>query len=200
MRRDRHHSVEGRLKVLKQAQMLFAVAGSFAALGEMERKCVAGVLGPREREAFDVDWAWFGSMFGTGVFKNRIKDNHVALSKALDAIPASGPVSRQHYEQFAMHFQSAFDDGGRRAGIAPASRLLAMKRPDYFVCYDTANRKGLSEHFGFAMSTLSWGTYWDDLIEPLLYSEWWRAPRPSGQEGEVWDGRAAFLDAIYYAP
>lgn len=200
VRDDRHHSVEGRLDVLSSARVLLNNASSFSSLTEMERKCVAGILGPRERELFDVDWAWFGSMFATGVFKNRIKTNDSALSAALDAIPLSGEVSKANYDTFVRHFQSAFADGGRKAGIAPASRLLAMKRPDYFVCLDTPNRDGLSQHFGVSRSAITLETYWDYIIEPMLYSAWWLAPRPSGQDGEIWDGRAAFLDAIYYAP
>lgn len=197
---DQHHSVEGRLAVLAGARDLLGNGAAFSTLTEIERKSVAGILGPRERKAFKFDWAWFGSMFATGVFKNRIKENHPAISSALDAIPIFGPVSRENYATFVNRFKSAFSADGRKAGIAPASRLLAMKRPDYFVCYDSPNREGLTQHFGVAKSAITFDTYWEYLIEPMLYSAWWLAPRPIGQEGEIWDGRAAFLDAIYYKP
>jgi HKD family nuclease len=200
VRADRHHSVEGRLSVLRGASDLLANGAAFSSLTEIDRKSVAGILGTRERAAADFDWAWFGSMFGTGVFKNRIKENHPAISSALDAIPLHGPVSKANYETFIKRFESAFLGDGRKAGIAPASRLLAMKRPDYFVCVDSPNRVGLSQHFGVAKSAIALDTYWEYLIEPMLYSAWWLAPRPTGQEGEIWDGRAAFLDAIYYHP
>ena len=198
VRADRYHSIEGRLSVLRGARDLLGNGEAFSSLTEIDRKSVAGILGAREREVADFDWAWFGSMFGAGVFKNRIKDNHPAISSALDAIPPQGPVSRENYETFVKRFESAFSGDERKAGIAPASRLLAMKRPDYFVCYDSPNREGLSQHFGVAKSAISLDTYWKYLVEPMLYSAWWLAPRPTGQEGEIWDGRAAFLDAIYY--
>ncbi len=37
-----------------------------------------------------VDWAWFGSMRGSGVFQSRIAENDPHLSAALDRVPASG--------------------------------------------------------------------------------------------------------------
>lgn len=200
VREDKNHSVEGRLSVLRGARSIFANGTAFETFTEIERKSIAGILGTREREIADFDWAWFGSMFGAGVFKNRIINNPSVISNALDAIPLRGPVARKDYETFVQRFESAFGSDDRKAGIAPASRLLAMKRPDYFVCYDSPNRDGLSQHFGVAKSAVALDTYWDYLVEPMLYSAWWLAPRPEGQEGEIWDGRAAFLDAIYYQP
>jgi hypothetical protein len=200
VRKDRHHSIEGRIAVLGAARKLLDRSGTFSALDEMERKSFAGTLGSKEREKDAFDWAWFGSMFGAGMFKNRIRENHPMISAALDSIPPRGPVTRQHYGRFAGLFLSAFRSDERGAGIAPASRLLAMKRPDYFVCFDSANREGLSSHFGVAASAVSLDTYWDFIIEPVMHSVWWLSPRPEGPDGDIWDGRTAFLDAIYYQP
>lgn len=200
VKKDKYHSAEGRIAVLKEARKLISKANSFSALEEMERKSFAGTLGPKERVNAPIEWAWFGSMFGAGVFKNRIKENHPLISAALDAIPHRGPITRQHYDSFVEQFQSAFQDEERAAGIAPGSRLLAMKRPDYFVCYDSPNKAGLSAHFGVAQSAVRLDTYWECIIEPMMHSHWWLTPRPNGQDGEIWDGRAAFLDAIYYEP
>jgi HKD family nuclease len=195
---DKHHSVDGRLAVLRGARNLINKVNAFSQLTEIERKAFAGTLGPKEWQNNTIPWAWFGSMFGAGVFKNRIKDNHLAISGALDAIPHTGLVSRNDYDAFVEKFQSAFTGQGRGAGIAPASRLLAMKRPDYFVCYDGPNRAGLSAHFGIAQSAVRLDSYWDYIIEPMMCSQWWLTPRPNGKNGEIWDGRAAFLDALYY--
>jgi hypothetical protein len=73
-----------------------------------------------------------------------------------------------------------------------------MKRPDFFVCIDKANKTGLSAHFGLAASAVNLENYWTDLIEPIRLSPWWRALRGRGVEGKIWDGRAAFLDALFY--
>ena len=75
-----------------------------------------------------------------------------------------------------------------------------MKRPDYFVCVDSENKRELSQDLGFPASMLNFETYWECVVEPVMSATWWQVRRPSGYEGRIWDGRAAMLDAIYYVP
>jgi hypothetical protein len=75
-----------------------------------------------------------------------------------------------------------------------------MKRPDVFVCMDGRNQEELGKDFEIATPTrLTYEAYWDSVIERVQESVWWNSPRPVDALGaEVWDARAAFLDAIYY--
>jgi hypothetical protein len=76
-----------------------------------------------------------------------------------------------------------------------------MKRPDYFVCFDAENRDGLCKAFGITLRHHDYERYWDSVVERILISEWWMSPRPSGTRARaIWDGRAAFLDSLYYKP
>ncbi len=73
--------------------------------------------------------------------------------------------------------------------------------PFYFVCFDAANRHGLCEAFGIMLNGHDYEGYWDSIVERILISQWWSSPRPKEpQEIKVWDGRAAFLDSLYYKP
>lgn len=47
---------------------------------------------------------------------------------------------------------------------------------------------------------LTLDNYWEWVIEPIRQAPWYNAPRPSGPDVEIWDARAAMLDAIYYVP
>src|SRR5450759_2196077 len=58
------------------------------------------------------------------------------------------------HSQFVIQPRGLVRNGRHLGGISSASRLLAMKRPDYFVCIDTANNKRLSAHFGLAASAV----------------------------------------------
>jgi len=197
------HDFKRRLDVLNKAQSLFNSVQSFSDLDMQKRKAISGVIGREEKfdnELDDYDWGWFGSMFGSGVFKNRINENDEYLSLALDHIPTTGDVSEDDYNAFIDDFKKAFKDSKRNGGVPTASRLLAMKRPDQFVCVDSLNRKNLSKDLGFLVSSLNFKMYWSEIIEPIMQSSWWQSPRPSGIDGKLWDRRVAMLDAIYYEP
>jgi HKD family nuclease len=208
-----HHGVdhrEQRVQVLRQAAAIFASEDSFADISSLERKALAGFIGSKEVASAPhlegLDWGWFGSMKGSGALKNRVSDKWNGgkcdghLSDALDCIPPVGAISKADFKRFVELFRKAFANSAREGRIASASRLLAMKRPDYFVCIDKENRRELSRDLGFPSSSLSFETYWDLIVEPLMTAAWWQSPRPVGKAGHIWDGRAAMLDALYYVP
>jgi hypothetical protein len=96
-------------------------------------------------------------------------------------------------------FAKAFPDG-RGHGLATATRLLSMKRPDYFVCLDSANLRGIRADFGLK-ADVDYERYWDAIVARILKARWWKSPCPeSRQASGVWKGRVAFLDSCYYEP
>ena len=99
---------------------------------------------------------------------------------------------------FSQKFLRAFEGSSRVGGVPTATRLLAMKRPDTFVCISNPNREGLSQALAFPKTTLKIDNYWERIIEPLRLSPWYTSPRPTDKYAELWDGRAAMLDAIHY--
>ncbi|MCX8281777.1 phospholipase D family protein [Phyllobacterium sp. 0TCS1.6C] len=198
-----HHNVDERLSLLRTCQCLFARVGSFSALSSNEWKAIAGVIGDKQKREGSLnnhDWAWFGSMKGMGDFANRVAEQDVWLARAIDTIPRHGEVTRAQYETFRDNFLKAFEKSSRIGGVPTATRLLAMKRPDSFVCISKPNKIGLAGKLAFSGSTLNLDNYWDRVIQPIRISAWYNSPRPSGWEAELWDARVAMLDAIYYDP
>ncbi|MDR3490210.1 MAG: phospholipase D family protein [Bradyrhizobium sp.] len=192
VRRDKPRHINERTEVLDAARRLFRDHGRFARMPPLDRKGIAGF-----NKSDDVPWGWFGSMSGNGTFMNRVNANDPNLSRALDAIPLNGEVGKEHYNEFVEAYLRAFPEG--RHGLPTATRLLAMKRPDYFVCFDSANRRKLCTAFEISLHHHDYDRYWDSLIERILISKWWNSPRPNTErEAKLWDGRAAFLDCLYY--
>lgn len=192
---DQFHSYEGRIKLLRTAHKYFSENGRFSQMNEIQRREIAGIATENQSDS-SIDWGWFGSMLGAGRFQNRINTNNTYISSALDAIPMQGEIYKYHYDEFVELFQRAFPGGGSGVGIA--SRLLAMKRPDYFVCLDNKNRPRLCADFGISR-TVSFEAYWDEIVERILDSVWWSSERPTDEaEIPAWLGRAAMLDAIFY--
>ncbi|MFQ1689241.1 phospholipase D family protein [Aeromonas veronii] len=195
-------NIEERLELIRKAKELFIRRGSFSAMSELERKAIAGFIGTIEVEQdsflLGTNWGWFGSMKGAGVFKNRVNENDENLNEALEHIPTTGMISIGDYINFINSFNAAFVGASRQGGLPTASRLLAMKRPDYFVCVDSENLVELARDLGFKKSSLNLDTYWSLVIEPIIDSKWWNSPRPLGLQGHIWDARTALLDVIYY--
>jgi HKD family nuclease len=197
---DPHHGLAGRLAVLEGARRLLQ-RDAFAALAPSERKAVAGTYGKKEPKLDDLDWAWFGTMFGQGDFKSLVNKRPNGLSAALDHIPAEGPVTEKDYRAFVADFEKAFRGKDHKGGVPTASRLLLMKRPDWFVGWNQANRVGLKRAFLAPRTAITFDSYWEKLIVPMHTSTWWLHPRPRNElQGRIWDNRAALLDCIYYDP
>jgi HKD family nuclease len=195
--KDPYHALEQRIEVLGEARKLFETHGSLGQMTPNDRKGVGGFAQPR-----GTPWRWFGSMIGAGVFKKLINRDPHGLSNALDEIPLRGPVQREHYRAYIKKYIAVFpqkDGQPTGHGLATATRLLSMKRPDYFVCLDNANKSGLLGTFGVAVGRHDYDAYWDSIIEWVCETRWWNCRRPErNSEARVWDGRTAFLDAIYY--
>jgi HKD family nuclease len=195
------HLFKERLGVLTKARALFATGIPYAKWSEDDRKLVAGTLGRKKSQQPGVDYGLFGSMGASGTFANLVIEAPKGLSAALDFIPLMGAVTQNDYDRYCKAFMAAFDPSGRVGGLPTATRLLAMKRPDAFVCIDSANRKDLCENFGVSPSTTTLQNYWQRIIEPMHGDAWWRHPQPTNAaDAEIWLGRAALLDAIYYTP
>lgn len=197
------HDIDQSLALLRTAQGWLSAGASFGALRTPQRKAIAGVIGMQDRaldEELDQDWGWFGSMRGAGDFMNRVAENDRFLAKAIDSIPHRGEITRDHYERFSKLFVDAFRDSDRTGNVPTASRLLAMKRPDVFLCVSKPNRAAAAEEMGFARSTLRLENYWDRVVEVIRASEWYNTSKPDGREGQIWECRAALLDALLYRP
>ncbi|MCT4334315.1 phospholipase D family protein [Paracoccus sp. YLB-12] len=202
-RRDEYHDFKKRMLLIRSIQQILSRTPSFANVSAAEAKGIAGVLGKNEAEAeglTNLDWGWFGSMGGAGTFAKLIGIKDGALAAALDAIPRRGNVTEIQFNDYIVAFTAAFSNSSRVARLAPATRLLAMKRPDVFVCVNGGNRSGLAKALNFAPTTIKLENYWDRVIEPIRQAPWYTVERPAGRDTELWDARVAMLDAIYYKP
>ncbi|MFZ4857863.1 MAG: phospholipase D family protein [Desulfuromonadaceae bacterium] len=181
-----------RCRMLDFARIAFAANARYNLMNDGTRKAIAGL----PNQVF-LEQGIFGGMGGAGVFANRINVNDINISNALDAIPLAGVVTRQHYDNFIGHFVQAFTNG--QTYVSPASRLLALKRPDYFICYNGANRRNLCEHLQIIQAGMNYNRYWTDVVSNIINSDFWNSPQPvDNMELNVWHARAAMLDAIFF--
>lgn len=183
-----------RLEMLRRIREFFHPAIRFNALSLEERRKVAGISADEKK----VQWRLFGSMAGAIPLKGRIKSNRSEISKALDFIPWEGVVSHQNYEDFINSFREAFSYKKPYNGLATPTRLLALKRPDYFICVDAPNKRGLAKQLGISVSAFKIESYWE-LTTELIDTPWWNSKEPESKtEKACWRARMAMLDCLYY--
>ena len=191
---DPHHGFEERCELLDLARDEFSTHNLFSDMTLGVRKTIAGL--PND---WNEHWGWFGSMSGAGYYHQAINGNNIHISEALKSIPLGGTVTSECYHAYIEEFIQAFPNG--RDGVSTGSRLLALKRPDQFVCLDSKNKSQLCKDFGIKQSGMDYNRYWDDVVCRIMDSVWWNSPMPSKKAAKrVWLGRAAMLDAIFYQP
>jgi HKD family nuclease len=194
IQKDKTHGFKDRLGMLDQVASQFAKVKHFNDIPMQERLGIAGLRSKSIKHS-----EWFGSMTGAGKFYKYMNASAPAFSIALDAIPPSGPVTKDRYNTFIKEFVKGFPDG--RHGLGTATRLLSMKRPDIFLCVDSQNKNKLARDVGMVRADkLDYERYWTEVVERLQDAPWWKAPPPPsvGNEAKAWHARAAMLDAIFY--
>ena len=195
IKKDKFHGFRDRLDLIAEIRGYFQTHKHF---NDMDLDVRKGIAGLPSTNTVIKNWAWFGSMRGAGAFAGRINASNKAFSLALDEIPLIGEVRREHYERFIAQYLKAYENG--RDGLATATRLLAMKRPDVFLCVDKQNLAKLAQDVGIVSpGKLDYERYWEEVVERLMQSPWWQSPEPTDPlEREAWHARAAMLDAIFY--
>lgn len=189
----RGYLVAERLSLLNKVRINFAKYKSFNKMDEDTRSRIAGYVGLRSD---GLDWRTFGSMRGKGIFMTKVKNNDQNISDALDQIPLTGNVTKEEYDAFVSLFKKSFNT---QLMVVPASRLLTMKRPDFFLCLTSKNRKRFFECYKNGHKRGDYDWYWKEVILKVHKSKWWKANMPSNAlEQDIWDKRVAMLDAIYY--
>lgn len=198
--REGKKTLNHRLFVVEFANTLFKQNKHFCDIELEHRKFIAGIPNSLNNDGHFL-WGVFGSMKGAGIFKNRIIENDINISKALDQIPESGTITKMQYNNFIKNFQKAFigTQLENAKNIGTATRLLAMKRPDTFICLDNKNKSELCKDFGIKQSEMNFEKYWEDIIQRIFDCNWWINPiARNKKEQRISNARAAFLDSIYY--
>ena len=185
-----------RIRVIEIAKGLFAQVNHFKELDDNERKFIAGLPTTLKHSIPGAEhWAFFGSMKGAGMFSKLINDNSELISNALDEIPLNGTITKTHYDRFLEYYKLAFPGNY----LATSTRLLAMKRPDVFICYDNKNNNALCKDFVITRNGMNHERYWNEIILRISDSNWYQKPNPRNEiEKKICLARSAFLDSLYY--
>ncbi|WP_042153445.1 MULTISPECIES: hypothetical protein [unclassified Pseudoalteromonas] len=148
---------------------------------------------------FDVEW--FGSTKSAKSFHQLLQNNPELLDKALANIPTEGDVSEQDYQNFVIDYLAAhnvLDDV--KPTLAPATRLLAMHRPDVFLPLTNSKLDSLCAAFEVPkLNNKDFDRYYKDIIQAMHVMPWYRAKCPETElEQQLWSVRALLPTLFYY--
>ncbi len=148
---------------------------------------------------FDVES--FASTKSAKAFHQLLSLNPELLDQALAHIPLEGEVTEENYQNFVIDYLKAhvvLDDA--KPTLAPATRLLAMRRPDIFMPLVNSKIDALCQGFGIPkLKNNDFSTYWKDIVLNLQVMPWYRTSRPeSEQEQVLWSIRALLPTLFFY--
>lgn len=193
-----------RREFLRKAQETFNKNSTFFKLDYSDRTALAGTVKYGRKTWDGMAIHAFGPIQGNNFHKGLIEKNNVHVSRALDYIPIKGSVSREDYLNCVGEIIKAFGDPPH-GGLAFLTRLLVVKRPDFFVAFNTPIKRRLHKGLGLKprVKPTQYERYWDEVLVTIFTHATWYNSRPrkrSKNEIETWKYRVAMLDSICYDP
>jgi hypothetical protein len=115
------------------------------------------------------------------------------LNNALSHIPLEGEITFENYMDFVRGYITAFAAvDNEKATLAPATRLLAMRRPDFFTPVTAASLDILCQAFGLVrLNNQDFDRYWHDIVMAIHKQPWFIATTPEAEEEQaLWQYKA----------
>ena len=199
------HALEERLRLLDYVRELQHTP--LADMSELDRLAFSGKhTNQHLHTTYDFDCEWFASTKGAKLFHTLLTEEPTQFDKALECIPLTGDVTPGEYQQFVSTYKSIFKaytkdkPSGERAPLAPATRLLAMRRPDQFIAITSAKVEILCQGLGIVkFNNYDFEGYWQDLIGTIRTFAWWHQSEPSdSREHKLWLSRAILIDLFLH--
>jgi hypothetical protein len=199
------HALEERLNLLDYVRELEETP--LAEMTELDRLAFAGKHTHKHNHTvYNFDSEWFASTKTAKVFHTLLSKQASDFDQALSFIPLTGDVTPTQYQQFVNAYKKIFSCcttdkvNGEKAPLAPATRLLAMRRPDQFIAITSAKIDVLCQGLGIVkFNNFDFDSYWQDLIGTLRTFAWWHQSEPSdARERKLWQARAILVDLFFY--
>ena len=195
IQQDKNQLFKDRLDLLDYVKEFFQNNANFLSIDSENRKLISG-LPNNAKGSQELDYGLFGSTKSDRKFYKKINTGNPKIAQAIDLIPLIGEVIKHDFLEYNRIFQQA----GYKNPIGVATRLLTMKRPDLFFCFNGANKEKICAELGLPKN-LNAERYWDEILLHIYDTAWFNSSRPQNTiEQQAWNGRVALIDCIYYEP
>jgi hypothetical protein len=201
-----NHALEERLRLLHYIDEI--KTQSLSEMIEEDKLAFAGKHNSKhDISIYNFDVEWFASTKSAKVFHQLLSKQSQAFDQALSYIPLHGDVTPEEYKRFVSAYKLIFSSctsdkpSGEKAPLAPATRLLAMRRPDQFIALTTSKIDIFCQGFSIAkFNSFDFSAYWQDMIGTIRTCAWWHQASPeNAEELELWKNRVILLDVFLLA-
>lgn len=152
-----------------------------------------------DTSVYNFDVEWFASTKSAKGFHQLLTDLPGAFDDALANIPAEGDVSEQDYQAFMIGYLSAFAGTDEKPTLAPATRLLAMRRPDVFTPISNNRLDALCQALGISrLNNRDFERYWSDVVVSIRTMPWFAMTTANGELEEQLASIKALLPCFFY--
>jgi hypothetical protein len=152
-----------------------------------------------DTSVYNFDVEWFASTKSAKGFHQLLADLPGAFDDALANIPAEGDVSEQDYQAFMIGYLSAFSGTDEKPTLAPATRLLAMRRPDVFTPISNNRLDALCQALGVSrLNNRDFERYWSDVVMSIRTMPWFAMTTENGELEEQLASIKALLPCFFY--
>ncbi|MEI8617457.1 hypothetical protein P4S63_09640 [Pseudoalteromonas sp. B193] len=146
---------------------------------------------------FDVEW--FASTKSAKSFHQMLGDLPGAFDDALVNIPLEGDITQYEYLQFVAAYSKIFTDNNEKPTLAPATRLLAMRRPDIFTPITNNRLDALCGALGVSkLKNSDFERYWQDIVKGIQAMSWYKMAKPSNELEEQLVAIKALIPCFFH--
>lgn len=206
------HALDERLRLLEYISTIRNIP--LAQMSDTQRLAFSGKhTSMHEPSVFNFDVEWFAGTKGAKTFHVLFEQKADCFDEALSHIPLEGDVAPAQYQAFINSYRDIFTSYtvdktlGEKAPLVPATRLLAMRRPDQFIALTNSKIDTLCQGLSIAkLSANDFDGYWQEMIGTIRTSAWWHQAEPEqaieleeSLEHKLWRARALFIDVFLYA-
>lgn len=148
---------------------------------------------------YDFDVEWFASTKSAKVFHQLIGDLPGAFDEALANIPLEGDITHYEYQQFVAAYSKIFTDSSEKPTLAPATRLLAMRRPDFFTPITNSRLDALCSALAVTkLKNSDFERYWQDIVKGIQAMSWYKMANASNELEEQLVSIKALIPCFFY--
>ena len=146
---------------------------------------------------FDVEW--FSSTKSAKGFHLMLGDLPALFDDALAHIPLEGEVTEANYQEFVVKYLLAFNESNEKPTLAPATRLLAMRRPDVFTPINNTRLDALCSALTITkLNNRDFARYWQDIVQTINNMSWFKMANGESELDQQLVAIKALLPCLFY--